>query len=450
MKNRFAVHIILFFVILSYNLEEINCFLNQLSAKPRVLFSSYLRNGEDQNRNRNSIHSSEQKGKVNPKAGKAASESRADKPDPWKILQNNLGNSRNSTQKFGKVKLQSKNEIDELQCPHFDVCSGCTVKSKFTETPTMIRATNVFKSLNIPFKIHMGNLTQWRTLVKLAIQPMSKWGGLRFGLYKEGSHEVVPIPECRIHHPRINEASEMIRLAALTTGVRGYIPGTVPSESGRKSATESTGDLRYLQLSVERFTQKLQLVLVWNAVNYKSVASLSSLSRFLKLLKKRDDLFHSIYINFHPANNNNVFYQNVKAWNLVFGPPTIREKIGRCTFYFRPQIFKQANIDYFEGKIIPYIRKFIPQGSSVAELYAGIGIIGLNIADLAEDVLLSDANPFVNDVFDRCAATLPLVRDQIQFWLCKIVFSFFCFLFPSPHRRNRTRYFSIAWRQMKP
>lgn len=328
----------------------------------------------------------------------------------WKILAKKLETSKNTTTIFGKQVTNNPNNqkipttTDLLQCPHFNECAGCTQTSDFTNTPIMQRAKKFMQSQNIPFQIQVGGYLQWRTLVKLAVQPMSKWGGLRFGLYKAGSHDVLSIPQCKVHHPKINEASEFVRLAALDAGVSGYTPATAKQDS--------SGDLRYLQFSVSRHTGKVQLVLVWNAENYKSCSA--SLQRFVKRLKSRDDLFHSIHINFHVGRNNNIFDYEEKNWKLLWGPQVMKEKIGKGTFSFLPQIFKQANIDFFESAIIPYVSRFVPQDSKVAELYAGIGIIGLNVADRAKEVLLSDSNPFVEQVFDECVESFDEVRHLYQ------------------------------------
>jgi tRNA/tmRNA/rRNA uracil-C5-methylase (TrmA/RlmC/RlmD family) len=333
------------------------------------------------------------------------------KNEKWDVLLQKLHRQKGTVEPFGKIKPNQGKEVDELKCIHFDECSGCSTKGNFTDTPTMVRARNVMRAHDVPFSIQIGNVTQWRTLAKIAVQPMSKWGGLKFGLYKRGSHDVVPIPECRIHHPRINEAVEIIRFAALTTGINAYQPPHSPS-------AKSTGDLRYLQLVVERYSKKVQLVLVWNAANFKSISSLVSASKFLKLLRHRPDIFHSIHLNFHAGDNNVIFHQTPKAWTHIFGPPFIREKIGRATFYLRPQVFRQANIEFFERKVIPFVRKFVPEGCRAAELYAGLGVIGLNIADLTHELLLSDSNPFVGDVFDKCADSLPAEEKFRVFFDC--------------------------------
>lgn len=93
-------------------------------------------------------------------------------------------------------------------------------------------------------------------------------------------------------------------------------------------------------MSVERYTSKIQLVLVWNAIMFKSADQ--SLSRLMKKLKTRPDLWHSITINFQTSEGNTIFNFHPKAWKLLWGPQVLKEKIGNATFFFRPQIFRQV------------------------------------------------------------------------------------------------------------
>lgn len=53
--------------------------------------------------------------------------------------------------------------------------------------------------------------------------------------------------------------------------------------------------------------------------------------------------------------------------------------------------------------------KHVPEGSIVAELYSGIGVLGLNAASKSQAVYCSDSNEYVDDVFDSCVDTLPEV-----------------------------------------
>ena len=115
-----------------------------------------------------------------------------DKFKGWSIVTKSIKTFKSKKNTFGKVKLLN-NDLDrindgitdELKCVHFDSCSGCTIKGNFTSvTPTLQRARKFFKTENIDVVTHMSAPTQWRTHVKLCVRPMSKWGRLKFGLYK--------------------------------------------------------------------------------------------------------------------------------------------------------------------------------------------------------------------------------------------------------------------------
>ena len=197
----------------------------------------------------------------------------ASSADSWKVLTTKLSSSKSAKQIFGKLekKIVVDNTVDELQCVHFKTCSGCSIRGNFTDaTPVVGRAKRFFISKNIVPTIHLGNITEWRTLVKLAVQPMSKWGGLKFGLYKSGTHEVEPISNCRVHHPAVNIAIEELKKHAIEAGVRGY----EESNNGLKA----TGDLRYIQMSVERETGKV------GTSKFKSIISISTIAFIMKFL----------------------------------------------------------------------------------------------------------------------------------------------------------------------
>jgi tRNA/tmRNA/rRNA uracil-C5-methylase (TrmA/RlmC/RlmD family) len=256
--------------------------------------------------------------------------------DPWKILVKKLDTTKGAKEKFGKVIVAKvDNTIDELKCIHFDSCAGCSMKGNFSDAPIVKRARSFFASENLKFPTTLANHTGWRTHVKLAVRPLSRWGGLKIGLFKAGSHDVEAIPDCRVHHPRINEAVEELRRAAMEVGVKGY-----QEASGGNAAS---GELRYIQMSVERETQKVQIVLVWNVFTFKEAEQ--TLPRLVKRLKGKPDLWHSVYVNFQTSASNVILNYNAKAWKLLWGPPALKEKVGNANFFFAPQIFRQVSFE---------------------------------------------------------------------------------------------------------
>lgn len=263
-----------------------------------------------------------------------ANENKVQSTDSWKVLTSKLETIKNSKEKFGKIDKISTliDTPDELQCRHFDVCAGCTVRGKFNDTLVVKKARNFFTTQNIDLKLHIGNTTEWRTHVKLAVQPLSKWGGLKFGLYKSGTHTVEAIPDCRVHHPRINEAIQELHRNAVDLNIKGYVEAN--------NGLPSQGELRYLQMSVDRVSGRIQLTLVWNTETFKE--SEQTLPRLVKRLKCRSDLWHSVTVNFQTSDSNTIFNYHPKAWKTLWGPPLLREKVGDAYFYFLPQIFRQV------------------------------------------------------------------------------------------------------------
>ncbi|KAJ8449525.1 hypothetical protein Cgig2_005547 [Carnegiea gigantea] len=83
-----------------------------------------------------------------------------------------------------------------LQCPHFQSCSGCTHEYDLHQPKVVDEAANFFKSLGLPdFTFDTCRLYRWRCRAKLAIRGTSR--SPLIGLYEEGTHNAVDIPECK-------------------------------------------------------------------------------------------------------------------------------------------------------------------------------------------------------------------------------------------------------------
>ncbi|KAH9791996.1 mts domain-containing protein [Citrus sinensis] len=122
-----------------------------------------------------------------------------------------------------------------LQCPHFQSCSGCTHEFNLHRPIIVDDATDFFKSSGLlDFTFDSCRLYGWRCRAKLAVRGTST--SPLIGLYQEGTHNVVDIPHCKAHHPRINAAVELLRQGIKELNVEPY------------DEDERTGDLRYVQV----------------------------------------------------------------------------------------------------------------------------------------------------------------------------------------------------------
>jgi len=86
-------------------------------------------------------------------------------------------------------------------------------------------------------------------------------GSPKLGIFQAGTHDVVDIPRCRVHHPLVNEVGAALREAIRATGTRPY------------AERSHTGALRAVQIVVERASQTAQLVLVGNAATPEPLAA---------------------------------------------------------------------------------------------------------------------------------------------------------------------------------
>ena len=218
---------------------------------------------------------------------------------------------------------------DQLQCKHFSVCSGCSTHGQFDEVPTVNRAKSYFKSLGLVMPVHVADHGGYRTHVKLAVQP-DPLRRIKIGLYKAGTHDVQPIPNCVVHHPRINEALAHLKATLLETGVQGYL-----SPQDVRSGGEAKGDLRYVQMSYNKDQDAVSIVLVWNA-KYPEGISWGGFPALVKGLQARDDLFHSIVVNAQPSTNNDIINYDPAAWKVMYGPEHFPLKVGAAAFHFMP------------------------------------------------------------------------------------------------------------------
>ena len=302
--------------------------------------------------------------------------------------------------------IQHERKTSSIDCPHFGTCPGCVVDTNIANIDVVESAKLYFSSSSIQkhiiqtkhgrgynnynnyydddeddddefYQIRIpSDITSWRTQAKLAVQSSSTWSrsaGCTIGLYQRASHDVLSIPDCRVHHPAINHAVALITQATQTVRTPAY--------------QEDTGEglLRYIQLQVETSTNKVCLSLVMNAESYKQTQP--HLSYLVKELKKLDvdkKIWHSIWCHCNDSSGNAIFVRDVTRWHPVDGPPYIREGIPGSDpnkreglLYFAPYVFRQGNLHGFHD-IAQEVWEAIPQQSKVCELYAGVGLLGLS------------------------------------------------------------------------
>lgn len=283
------------------------------------------------------------------------------------------------------------------QCTHFQKCSGCS--EILNDNPPKIwqEVSNFLTPFCEP-ALHQGNPIHWRFRAKVAVRGTSLHPLI--GLFRKNSHEVIPIPNCMVHHPQLNKAFAIIQKALFNMKLEPYNEKT------------GQGDLRYLQGVVERKSQRVQLTFILN-FSQNDTRKMNAWEHVIqKIGEEHCDLWHSLWINFNPKKTNTIFGDQ---WMKISGEGLLWEQFEDIAICYGPASFGQANLNLFE-KMLIQIRNLIPADSKLVEFYAGVGAIGLFISNKCASVQCCEINPFAEEFFNHSRERLPKhVKQKIHF-----------------------------------
>jgi len=191
----------------------------------------------------------------------------------------------------------------------------------------------------------------------------------KIGIFETDSHRIVDIPRCVVHHPLVNEVAAAVKAAVRKTGVPPY------AERGHR------GLLRYLQVVVERTSETVQVVLVANDTTHEA---LDETAAALRLALGQH--VHSLWWNGNTSRGNAILG---RTWHRWAGPEATCEPIGGARVFYPPGAFGQANLPLAD-RLIALVHDWVPAGSRVLELHAGVGAIGLGLAARGHAVVFNE------------------------------------------------------------
>ncbi|MDP9066464.1 MAG: hypothetical protein M3O06_11440 [Pseudomonadota bacterium] len=268
-----------------------------------------------------------------------------------------------------------------MSCPHRPPCPGCP---RFGEAGIYPPAREALEALARSHggRFHGGRMhyerevpisadqtSGFRLRARLAIR--GRLGSPKIGLFELGTHRVVHIPHCLVHHPLINRVASIVRRALVDARVTSY------------SEAAHLGTARYLQVLVERRSQTAQVVVVANSSDPQSLATCFDLIR-----ERLGRDLHSLWFNSNCERSNVILGAE---FHRVSGPPSIVEHFGGAAVHYPPGAFGQSNLQVAQS-IIEHLRQAIPAGARVAEFYAGVGAIGLSLLGRTADLRMNELN----------------------------------------------------------
>ena len=172
-----------------------------------------------------------------------------------------------------------------------------------------------------------------------------------------------------MHHPVVNRVAACVR----DTLARHRIP--------TYSDNAHAGVARYLQIVVERGTDRAQVTLVTNGA---SPAGLEPLFASLKESLASD--LHSLWWNGNPERTNTILGAH---WQRLAGEPCVVDLSGSARIFYPPNAFGQSNLD-LAMLLAGRVREFARPGDDVVEFYSGVGAIGLGLVESATSLHLNE------------------------------------------------------------
>ncbi len=259
-----------------------------------------------------------------------------------------------------------------LECSHRPPCPGCPRFGEPGIAPAARAALDAFARAQglAGASVVSGASTAFRLRARLAIR--GRRGAPRIGLFEADSHRVVHVPNCVVQHPLINRVAAVVRRALVDADVACY------------SDAAHAGLARYLQVVVERASQRAQVVLVANSPTPEPLRA------GLDLVRERlGTELHSLWFNSQCEPVNRILGPEFVHW---CGPAAVVEHFGDAAVYYPPGAFGQSNLE-IAGRIVEYVRDLVPDGATVAEFYGGVGAIGLSLLPRVGSLRINEMAP---------------------------------------------------------
>ncbi|MGH0028842.1 MAG: hypothetical protein ACQGVC_03560 [Myxococcota bacterium] len=244
-------------------------------------------------------------------------------------------------------------------CSHRPPCPGCP---RYGESGIASRARRALEDLarEAGAALHptvQGEPMGHRHRARLMVRGRSR--SPKVGLFQQGSHRIVDVPHCRVHHPRINQAAAALKRAMREVDAPPYADGP------------HRGLVRALQAVVERRSQTVQAVVVTRGDDLAPARPL--LDAFAR---EMEGALHSLWWNGNPEVTNVILGRH---WERRSGPEAVRETLGGASVFFPPGAFGQSHLALADA-IVAAVHGEIAAGARVVELHAGCGAIGLGLA----------------------------------------------------------------------
>ncbi len=285
--------------------------------------------------------------------------------------------------KKGKIQEEERNAVRSKweiekgkgRCRAFGECGGCQMLHLPYQEQLTFKEKETAKLLKPYVRLEgiigMEQPERYRNKVNAAFTH-DRQGKPISGVYKEGTHYIIPIEECVLE----NEKAD-----AIIASIRSLLPSFKI-----KTFDEDTGYglLRHVMVRVAHATGQIMVVLVLGS------PILPSKNNFVKALLKLHPDITTIVINVNEKKTSMVLGDNGQ---VIYGKGYIEDVLCGIHFKISPKSFYQVNSVQTEKlyhKAMEYAG--LTGRETVLDTYCGIGTIGLIAAGKARNVIGVELN----------------------------------------------------------
>jgi 23S rRNA (uracil1939-C5)-methyltransferase len=282
---------------------------------------------------------------------------------------------KNLGDKGSKFKTSKKKKYGEYECAHSKRCGGCHYLDLPYEEQLKIKQKQVSKLLSDFCKVHpilgMEHPYHYRNKVQAVFGRDAK-GNIISGVYKEGTHQIIPTTSCLIEDKKADEIIGTIRGMLKSFKIKTY-----DEDSG-------FGLLRYVLVKRGFTSGEIMVVLV--------IASpiLPSKKNFVAALRKAHPEITTIILNINNRTDSLILGERE---TVLYGKGYIEDTLCGNVFRISSKSFYQVNPVQTEHLYQLAIKAAGLTGKErVIDAYCGIGTIGLVASKNAKEVIGVEVN----------------------------------------------------------
>lgn len=296
------------------------------------------------------------------------------------------------------------------ECPLAHKCGGCQLQSLSYREQLDYKMDEVYNTLGawnqIAPIVAMENPTNYRNKTQVVFDKQK--GKIVSGIYKVGTHRVIPIISCMIQDKESDEILKTIRQLMKKSSLEPY-----NEDNGR-------GVVRHVLIRRGTQTKQIMVVLVCGT------PIIPNLKNFVALLKQSNNNIKSILINYNDERTSMVLSDSPE--DILYGKSYIEDTLCGMTFRISPKSFYQVNSIQAEQMYnIAMTMARLKETDVVLDAYCGTGTIGLIAAKRGIKALIGvevnaqaieDAN---RNAFRNGIDNATFICDDASNYICKMV-----------------------------